>query len=200
MKTFAMSQRYLIAMCVLAGGITLLYGAGRQQSVPLSQPLEQFPQTLGPWNGMDQPLEASIVKAVGVDHYLNRLYKDGQGNMTQLYIGYYRRQKTGESIHSPKNCLPGGGWTPVRSGQLTVAVAGRPSLVVNEFIIENGLEKDLVLYWYQSQGRSVASEYWAKFWMVTDALRRNRTDGALVRVWTPVVDGEENARLRAISL
>jgi EpsI family protein len=115
-----------------------------------------------------------------------------------LYVGYYQSQRTGETIHSPKNCLPGSGWEPVRAGHLTIAMAAAPAIVVNEYLVEKGPAQYLVLYWYQAHGRVIASEYSGKVWLVFDGITRNRTDAALIRVLTPTRDGEDQARTRAV--
>jgi EpsI family protein len=92
--------------------------------------------------------------------------------------------------------LPGAGWDPIQSGYATIAIPGGRQIVVNEYVIQQGLDKELVFYWYQGRGRVIASEYSGKFWMVADAISRNRTDGALVRLITPMNDGEGQARAR----
>jgi EpsI family protein len=109
-------------------------------------------------------------------------------------------------MHSPLNCLPGAGWEPVSKAPLSVAVPGAspdapdPEIVINRYVIQKGIDRELVLYWYQSHGRVVASEYWGKFYLVRDAVRLNRTDGALVRVIAPIVgdDGEGRAEATAV--
>ena len=116
-----------------------------------------------------------------------------------MYVGYYASQRTGDTIHSPKNCLPGAGWDPVQSGYIKISIPGGRQIVVNEYVIQQGLDKQLVFYWYQGRGRVIASEYSGKFWMVADAISRNRTDGALVRLVTPMNDGEVHARARLVS-
>jgi EpsI family protein len=135
------------------------------------------------------------VDEIGVDDYTNREYFGG-GRPIELYIGYYKDQRSGDAIHSPKNCLPGEGWEPLRSSRIQVGSAEKPALV-NEYIVEKGSSRDLVLYWYQTHGRIVASEYLAKFWLVADGVRGRSTDGAMVRIWTTAADGEENAERRA---
>ena len=103
-------------------------------------------------------------------------------------------------FRSPKNCLPGSGWDPVRAGETTIAVpGGGRKIVVNEYVIQRDQDKQLVFYWYQGRGRVIASEYAAKFWMVTDAVSKNRTDGALVRVITPMANNESAAQARLVS-
>jgi EpsI family protein len=89
-------------------------------------------------------------------------------------------------MHSPLNCLPGSGWQPLSSGRQTIQIAGAAPIEVNRYLIQKGGESMLVLYWYQSHGRVIASEYWGKYYMVADAIRMNRTDAALVRVIVPI--------------
>ncbi len=195
---FAKSRIWITAG-VLAFGFLCLHGFGHGEPRSLRLPLRQFPAVLGNWQGEDQLLPKRISEATGADEYLNRAYIDPSGQRVELYVGYYRTQRTGETIHSPKNCLPGAGWEPLRSGRLTVSMAPAPAIIVNEYLIEKDGNRDLVLYWYQARGRVVASEYSGKVWLVVDAITRNRTDGALVRLFTPTRDGEAKARERALS-
>ncbi len=198
MSNRSFERRVLITAGVLVGGFLLLHGVSHGERISLHRPLREVPLALEDWKGREQPLEQRFVEAAGVDDYLNRIYVDSGGNPVALYVGYYNSQRTGDTIHSPKNCLPGSGWEPVRSGRLKIEVPNGPPILVNEYVVEKGLERDLVLYWYQGRGRVVASEYWGKVWQVVDAITRNRTDGALVRVWTPTQDGDRKARARAV--
>ena len=120
--------------------------------------------------------------------YLNRGYWEPGMNkaLLGLYIGYFRSQRTGATIHSPKNCLPGAGWNPAQSSVYQLPLDDGRKVPINLYLIRKGLESEVVLYWYQSHGRVVASEYWGKFYLVYDALRLNRTDAALVRITVPV--------------
>jgi EpsI family protein len=115
-----------------------------------------------------------------------------------LYVGYYGSQRTGATYHSPKNCLPGGGWQFKSTETVTGAVPGAPATAINRVVIEKGFDRQLILYWYQDRGRVVASEYAAKGYLIWDATTRNRTDGALVRISTPVVGSEEEAYRHAL--
>jgi EpsI family protein len=154
---------------------------------------------MGNWKGQEQPLPERIVQAAGVSDYTNRVYVQPSNPPVLLYIGYYASQRTGDTMHSPKNCLPGAGWDPISAGYATIPLTTARQIVVNDYIIQKDLNKQMVLYWYQGRGRIIASEYAGKFWMVTDAISRNRTDGALVRLVTPMNDGEAKARMRLIS-
>jgi EpsI family protein len=137
------------------------------------------------------------VKAIGTDDYINRVYI-GSAPPIELYIGYYKDQRSGDRIHSPKNCLPGSGWEPVHSTRVQIGFVDGAPVVVNGYLVANGARRDMVLYWYQSHGRIVASEYVAKFWLVADALNHKATDGAMIRIWTSAADGEPAAQARAV--
>jgi len=190
------SVRRWITCAVLVAAFVLLHTVSHGETIVPHQPLRSLPYALGSWTGTEQPLSDRIVQAVGVSDYTSRIYSSSTAGLTQLYVGYYASQRTGDTIHSPKNCLPGAGWEPVQSGYATVSVPGARQLVINEYVIQHGLDKQLVFYWYQGRGRVIASEYSGKFWMVADAITRHRTDGALVRLITPMNDGETKAHAR----
>ena len=150
------------------------------------RPLASLPRTLGAWSDpVDLPLDRDVRAVLGVDDYLNRTYVNAAAQPVDLYIGYYASQRQGDTIHSPQNCLPGAGWQPVEGGATSLDVDGR-RLTVNRYVIQKGLDRQVVLYWYQGRGRIVANEYANKFWLMFDAARLHRSDGALVRVVAPV--------------
>ncbi len=187
-----------VTAAVLFGAFILLHSVSHGEPVIPHQRLRDLPYTVEIWSGEERPLSERIVQAVSVSDYTNRVYFDQSSPPVQLYVGYYSSQRTGDTIHSPKNCLPGSGWDPVRSGYTTIAVSGDRKIVVNEYVIQQDQDKQLVFYWYQARGRVIASEYSGKFWMVADAITRNRTDGALVRLVTPMSDGENQAHDRLV--
>ena len=182
---------FMIAVLVLAAAGLRHLSHG--EDVPLSKPLSTFPTQLQGWEGIDLPFEPRIVQALGVRDYLNRVYQSPDNRLVFLYVGYYQSQRSGISIHSPKNCLPGAGWEPVSAGEVALSLPNGERVLVNQYVVENGLQRQLVLYWYQSHGRVVASEYRGKVYMVLDALRLNRTDAALVRVSSPIAKQDEHA-------
>jgi len=192
------SIRLAVTAAVLLGGFVLLHSVSHGEPIVPHQPLRGLPYTTGTWLGQENPLPDEVLQAVSVSDYTNRFYFANGIAPVQLYVGYYASQKTGDTIHSPKNCLPGAGWEPVHSGFATISVAGGRQIVVNEYVIQKDEYKQLVFYWYQGRGRVTASEYAAKFWMVADAISRNRTDGALVRLITPINDNEASARARLV--
>jgi EpsI family protein len=190
MRSRGMTLRFFIVVVVLLGSTVCLHAMSHGEPIVARQPLEQLPYTMGSWTGSETALDQETLKVVGVTDYANRLYLSPSQLPVQLYIGYYASQRTGDTIHSPKNCLPGAGWDPIRAGYALVPLTDGSQIKVNEYVIAQGLDKQLVFYWYQGRGRVVASEYWGKFWMIHDAITRNRTDGALVRVITPIQDGD----------
>jgi EpsI family protein len=188
MRSRAMVVRFSIVIAVLLGGTVLLHAMSHGEPIMARQPLKDLPYQIGNWQGKEDPLEERIVQAVSVTDYTNREYISSSAAPVELYIGYYASQRTGDTIHSPKNCLPGAGWDPIQSGYTTIPAGNGTEITVNEYVIAQGLNKELVFYWYQGRGRVVASEYWGKFWMIHDAITRNRTDGALVRLIAPITD------------
>lgn len=182
-----MIARILIVTAMLASaGIYASRGASAEAVVERA-PLAALPLAIGGWSGREAaPLADDVVAQLGVDDYINRRYARDGAAPVGLYIGYYDSQRQGDTIHSPQNCLPGAGWRPVASRVADVQ-AGARTLSVNEYVIQKGLDRQVVLYWYQGRGRVVANEYANKALLMLDAARLNRTNGGLVRVIGPVV-------------
>ena len=187
-----------LVACFLSTALYLSYTA-RAEPTPIRQPLSMLPLTIDEWNGRLEPeFSQNVIEVLRVDDYTIRTYRRSSG-LVGLYVGYHATQRQGASIHSPLNCLPGAGWIPLEQGRLRLTVNDRPggpprTIEVNRVIIGKGLDRQVVLYWYQSHRRVVASEYWGKIYGVYDAIRLNRTDAALVRVTAPVLEsGPEGA-------
>jgi EpsI family protein len=199
---FLNSPAARIVTALLLVQAALVYSAfARPETIPPSRALEGMPRTLGSWQLLQTGvIEPEILDVLKADDILNRTYctsaladcvKTGQGVGANLFVAAFRTQQTGKAPHSPKNCLPGSGWVPLSSGEIAIDV-GRPAPIsVNRYVVAYGSQQDLVLYWYQSRDRVVANEYKAKFWVVADAIRLNRTDTALVRVIVPVTNRDE---------
>ncbi|MGC2888796.1 MAG: exosortase C-terminal domain/associated protein EpsI [Candidatus Acidiferrum sp.] len=189
--------RTSVAAVVLIGGIFATHGFKPKEAPELQRPLSEFPSAIGLSHSENRPFDTQVTRAIGADDYLNRVYL-GSKPPIELYIGYYRDQRSGERIHSPKNCLPSSGWEPIHSSRVQIGTADGVSVVVNGYLVAQGMKRDMVLYWYQSHGRIVASEYMAKFLLIADGLKNRPTDGAMVRIWTTAADGEASAQARAV--
>ena len=183
-----MGKRWWIAASLLLAATLALAKLPHGRKVELPQPLSVFPAEFGEWQGFDYVLEPHIIAASGADGYLNRDYVRPGAENVSLYIGFYKSQQTGDLIHSPKNCLPGAGWHPYSSWITDLKLANGRQFPINAYIVQNEREKLLVLYWYQSHGRIIASEYQAKIYMVLDGIQLGRTDSALVRIATKIGD------------
>jgi len=188
-----MDWRLLVTLGLILASTLGLAILSHGAPVALHRKLAEFPQILGGWKGVDYPIEDRVVEVLGATDLLNRVYLDPvRKSQVGLFVGFFSSQQKGGAIHSPKNCLPGAGWSVLEGSTVPLVVPDRPQpVVISRYIIQNGLNRQLVLYWYQSQGRVIANEYAAKFYLIWDAVRRNRTDGALVRVITPILDGNE---------
>jgi EpsI family protein len=201
-----MLSRSLILLLCFIGGAGLVARAERPEPVPVRTSFDSFPMKIGDWQGVRQPpFEDRVLAVLGVDDYVVRAYYAPDRSSVGLYMGYYGSQRQGDTMHSPLNCMPAAGWEPLSQSMLSIPVSAggawaASNIVVNRYVIEKGVDRQLVLYWYQSHGRVVASEYWGKFYLVRDAVRLNRTDGALVRIIAPIADegGELAAEKSAV--
>src|SRR6516225_2736251 len=160
----------------------------RVEAAPARAEFAEFPVRLGEWSGQRETLVRTYVAELKFTDYLLANYQRHGTELVNLYVAYYASQRKGESAHSPKGCIPGGGWVIEQFGQQQlkgVAVGGQP-LTVNRAVIARGSDRQLVYYWFQQRGRMMTNEYLVKWFLFWDSLTRNRTDGALVRLITPV--------------
>lgn len=198
MMNIKVDYRTAILAALLLVCLAFVHGRGRLEIVPKPAPLSEFPTEVNGWNGRDVAMGQDVRETLGPGDFLSRLYQqDGTAASVDLFIGYFPSQKTGDTIHSPRHCLPGAGWTFAEFRRTSIEAAGARAVDANEYVIAKGPQKAFVLYWYQAHGRAVASEYWAKLYLVADAVRMNRTDGALVRIVTPFMPGEDIAGPRS---
>jgi len=190
-KTPAISwKRFVPVLLLIAATAALLQAHERPEVVPPHKSLTDFPMELSSWSGTALSLSPDELAVLGPGEFLVRDYQRSDSEPpVNLYVAYFPSQRTGDTIHSPKNCLPGSGWVPDASTHMSITNADGSSILVNRYIVSKGLSRALVLYWYQAHGRVTPSEYWAKIFLVTDAIRMNRTDGALVRLVTDIPTG-----------
>jgi EpsI family protein len=190
---FLKSRALLAATVLIFLQGAMIYSAIRPESVPSARPLSQLPSTLGSWKLLQEGfVDQDTRDVLKADDLLNRFYaSDSSG--ANLFVAAFLSQRNGKAPHSPKNCLPGNGWTPLNSGEMSIDIGRGMPIQVNRYVVAHGDERSLVMYWYQSRDRAIASEYTAKFWVVVDAMRLNRTDTALVRVVVPIVNRDEAA-------
>jgi exosortase D (VPLPA-CTERM-specific) len=189
-KTFIVAASLLMAVVVAAAVLPR-----PAESIPQRTSFAEFPVTLGDWSGRRDSLEGVYLDQLKLDDYLMADYSNGIGRRINMYISYYNSQRKGEAVHSPRSCLPGGGWQLKGFGQRTlpqVTLEGRP-LRVNRTVIELGNQRQLVYYWFQQRGRVVTNEFAVKWYLFWDALTRHRSDGAMVRLITVLQPGGDTA-------
>lgn len=208
------SPRFWTVVMMMAITLGLLLHRSDADNVPASDPLSLMPATIDGMTAHDIPLDDDVLTVLGKGDFLNRNYTisdprvaaeravtgPGGAYPVGVFIGYFATQRTGQSIHSPQHCLPGAGWSFESSRYATLDDINGKRFNVGEYVINNGESRQFVIYWYQAHGRSIANEYRARAYMLADAIRYNRTDGALVRVITPIAPQEpvEAARERAV--
>jgi len=184
---FRIALTVLAAVAVLSFALPQRVEASAERST-----FFQFPMQLGAWKGAPSRLSRVELDALRLDDYILANYADDQRRLVNFYVAYYDSQRKGESAHSPRSCIPGGGWEIADLTQREVAdvqVAGR-RLRVNRVVIQKGDDRELVYYWFQQRSRVITSEYLVKWYLFWDSLTRNRTDGALVRLLTYVGPGQ----------
>jgi EpsI family protein len=153
--------------------------------VPLNQPLASLPSQMGNWTAIRETLlDPAVAAVLRADDTVNRDYTNASRQSTaNLFIAYFRSQQQGRSPHSPQHCMPGAGWEPVSLQSMALPVPGRSRpIAVNRYIVSRGDARAVVLYWYQSGERAVASEYLSKIYLVLDSIRYRRSNTSLVRV------------------
>jgi EpsI family protein len=186
----------LLLAVILLGGIGVNAWEYVDEARVQRSELKDFPKKLVTWQqiGGDGRFDAGTEAVLRADDYLLRNYKSIDGRVASFYVGYYATQRNGATYHSPLNCLPGAGWSMSAPATIIIKPAdGRQAFEANRYLIQNGRDKQLMIYWYQGRGRAVASEYWGKIYTVLDSLRRRRSDGSMVRVTVPVGASESAA-------
>ncbi len=201
--------RFILVIAILLAGAAFNYYFSRPDATFPRKSLSEFPRTLGEWSMVsDQQIDDKAIKVLQVDDYFVRYYRNSRGEVLGIYVGYWKSQREGKGIHSPRQCLPGSGWVPIDacvyplsverlSGHSTLnrqhSTLSPSTISVNKFIMGKGLDRQLYLFWYQGRGQAYASEYWNRASLIWDALTRKRTDGALIRINNGIKEDPEQA-------
>ena len=190
----ARSLRFGIVAVLMLVTALVLQAHSRSEFFPPRASLASLPSQIDGWTGTDDALDQQTLDILGPGEFLMRDYENASQPQPEpwinLYIAYFPTQKAGDTIHSPNHCLPGAGWVPTSREVMRLTRHDGSSFPVNRYVVSKSGDRQLVLYWFQAHGREVASEYWAKYYLVSDSVRMNRSDGALVRLMTPMLEGE----------
>ena len=198
-QQYVICSRYAVQSHVLlVAQAVALRAVSRPENVVPAAPLSSFPKSLGAWVlGQEGYVDQETRDILQADDLLARTYvRPGDPLPINLWIASFLSQRSGKAPHSPKNCLPGAGWVQQMSETLHLDVPGAPPIEVNHYIVSNRESRSDVIYWYQSRHRTVANEFKARFFVVADAIRYNRTDTALIKVFTPIVEGNTAAAFK----
>ena len=203
MRTRKNTSRFwvLLLVLLLSGGVINIWERAGEAKVS-RRALKDFPSQLGSWRqaGGDTRFDEETEKILRADDYLSRSF-ELNGRISSFYVGYYASQRNGATYHSPLNCLPGSGWTMSEGTRIAITPdGGGQAFEANRFVVQNGKERALMVYWYQGRGRTTASEYWGKIYTILDSVRRRRSDGAMVRVMVPMGNSQEEAQKTAVEL
>ncbi len=199
MPAAATSFRFgIVAVPMLITAIGMQARPGTE-IIPTPPPLSSLPSQIDGWTGTDDPIGQETRDILGAGDFLVRDFENALQAQPEinLYIAYFPSQRAGDTIHSPDHCLPGAGYIPVSREVIHLTNAQGAPFPVNRYVVSNLGERSLVLYWFQAHGRAVASEWSAKYHLIADSIRMNRSDGGMVRLMTPIQHGESPAAAQA---
>jgi exosortase D (VPLPA-CTERM-specific) len=190
-----------VATAPLLAGLVLLaaaagylqYRAMTPDVLPQARNLSAFPLRLGEWEGRSVPMALEFIEELDFTDYVQIDFRDGRQRVVDFYVAWYERQSKGESIHSPETCLRGGGWRFERNGAVEVDVPGYKTMRVNRTMLEQNGQRMLSYFWFPARGRYLTNGVELKLYTMWDSLTLRRTDGALVRLITPLYPGEAEA-------
>jgi len=171
----------------------LLAYLSHPEIVKVKKPFSIFPYQINRWSGVEDQFDPKVYQILGVDDSILANYRAPGEPPINLYVGYYQSQREGDLIHSPKNCMPGGGWNIIEASIETLKIGDITPIEyqIEKLILQKGKQRQISLYWYQSRGRIISSEYMRRIYLFYDAITRNRTDGSFVRLISPVIESEE---------
>ena len=188
-----MIARLAVLSVALVAGVVVIHGSVPDVPQVHRLPFARLSPAIGTWRSAgDIAIDDESLKVLNADDYVDRLYVSGNVGV-DLFMAYYATQRQGDTMHSPMNCLPASGWQPMSTDRVQLRLDSGAPINANRVLIQKALDKELVLYWYQSHGRTVASEYASKAYLVFDSLRQHRSDAALIRIITPVAGGQARA-------
>jgi len=179
------TRRAVLVPAFLGGQAALVRWAAGEERLPAAPDLAQFPDRLGNWvKSTDDQIDPDVQAQLRADRFLSRTYTELPAALpASFFVAWFQSQRGGASQpHSPQVCFPGNGWTAVSTGVMPLETSAG-SIVVNRYVVSQGVERGVAIYWYQTPRRVIASEWAAKFWIVPDAFRDRRTDTSLVRIF-----------------
>jgi len=183
--------QFILSVLLLTLTLVLSQGIEFREAIPINKKFDTFPMEVGKWQGKTEPMEEKFITELDFSDYIMVDYQDEKGAVINFYVAYYESQRKGESIHSPETCLRGGGWVFSQNGKAAVPLdGGKEGMVVNRALIQKGTYRQISYFWFPMRGRILTNAFEMKWYNFWDALTRQRTDGALVRIIAPVGQDE----------
>lgn len=189
-------------IAVLLTGAAVAVGLTLRSEPPTpgrSVAFDDVPMVVGPWSGTDLSVSPETLEQLGSDALLLRSYRRDDEPPVWLYVDYHRVQRLGSTVHSPRICYPGSGWSVQGTHVETLREGGgEPTRWLS---LRRGEERMLAVYWYESRWGASARETTLKLNIARSAMARRASDVVLIRVSTPVTGDDEaaaGARLRAL--
>jgi exosortase D (VPLPA-CTERM-specific) len=184
------------AVLVLTGAVVDAATPPPQLSFPQRVSFDEFPTQMGDWVGKRDALQSTYLNVLHLDDYVLADYRGPEGTPINFYAAYYQTQDSTRAIHSPHDCIPGGGWEIKKFEQRYLpATTVTPAFKVNRAVVQLGAHRQIVYYWFDERGRRLTNEYVARWYLFWDALTRHRTDGALVRFVAAVPPGADESEI-----
>jgi EpsI family protein len=182
------SLRFVVVALLMGATAFLTQARSSNEVFPPRQPLTSLPSQIGPWVGQDLVIDQQTLDILGAGEFLHRNFENPTKPQPwiDLLIAYFPSQKAGDTIHSPNHCLQGSGWVPIKREVVQLSRPDGSRFPANRFVTARAGDRELVIYWFQAHNRAVANEYWSKYYLIADSIRMNRSDGALVRLITPM--------------
>ena len=183
-------KRFAAAAALILFAAIFLQARQRSEVYPPRLSLETFPHQLNDWTGVDKEIDKDTLQVLGHGEFLSRDYSDPQKQTIDLFVAYFPSQRSNETPHSPQHCLPGAGFIPLENNRVMLSMPGHEPFPANRYIISKGGQRTIVMYWFWAHDRGVASEYWAKYYLVADSIKLHRSDGSMIRVASTMLPGE----------
>ncbi|MBI3475640.1 MAG: VPLPA-CTERM-specific exosortase XrtD [Acidobacteria bacterium] len=196
--------RFVAVVLLMAGTTFLTHSRSSNEIFPSREPLASFPNQFGPWMGQDLTIDQQTLDVLGAGEFIHREFENPSQPQPwiDLLIAYFPSQKAGDTLHSPNHCLQGSGWIPIQRAVIQLSRPDGKTFPANRFVTSKAGERQLVIYWFQAHDREVANEYVSKYYLIKDSIQMRRSDGALVRLYTPMFEKEspDAAQARLLSL
>ena len=200
----SVSLRFAVVALLMAATAFLTQARSSSEVFPPREPLSSLPNQYGAWVGREMIIDQQTLDILGAGEFLSRKFdnSDQPQPWIDLLIAYFPSQKAGDTIHTPDHCLRGAGWIPTQREVIQLSRPDGSTFPANRWVASMAGERWLVIYWFQAHDRAVASEYVSKYYLVNDSIRMNRSDGALVRLITPIASQEspDAAQARLLGL